>query len=107
MLSFETRAMQRNAPSPSDRADRPENGIAGMQAQQNRGEHLAADASAYRLRGQFVARHSYTVPEELTARFDAEPAPASQFPRWYSVAIFVLLSSATLFAMCATGRPGA
>lgn len=106
MLSFETRAMQRNAPSPHDRADRPENGIAGTQGQQNRGEHLAADA-AYRLRGQFVARHNYTVPQELTARFDAQPAPLPLFPRWYTVAIFVLMSGATLFAMCATGRPGA
>lgn len=60
----------------------------------------------YRLRGQYVSRHTFKVPEELTALRD-EPAPAPQFPRWYSVAAFLLMSSATLLAMCAMGRPGA
>lgn len=64
-------------------------------------------APTYSLRGQFVARHTYTVPAELTARFEAEPAPAPQLPRWYSLVAFLLMSSAALFAMCAMGRPGA
>jgi len=60
----------------------------------------------YRLRGQFVARHTFTVPEELTALRD-EPAPAPQLPQWYSLAVFLLMSGATIFAMCAVGRAGA
>ncbi|QDC38385.1 hypothetical protein [Sphingobium fuliginis] len=60
----------------------------------------------YRLRGQYVARHTFTVPEELTTHWD-EPAPAPQLPRWYSLAAFLIMSSATIFAMCAMGRPGA
>lgn len=60
----------------------------------------------YRLRGQYVARHTFTVPEELTAHRD-EPAPTPQLPRWYSLAAFLVMSSATIFAMCAMGRPGA
>ncbi|WP_336950571.1 hypothetical protein [Sphingobium aromaticivastans] len=62
--------------------------------------------SEYRLRGNFVSRHTYTVPEELTALRD-EPAPAPQMPRWYSLTAFLIMSSATIFAMCAMGRPGA
>ena len=93
MLSFETQAIGRNAPSQSDRADRPENGIADNAA------------PTYSLRGRFVARHSFVVPEGLTMR--DEPAPAPELPRWYSTVIFLLISSATLFAMCAVGRPGA
>lgn len=62
-------------------------------------------APTYSLRGRFVARHTFTVPEELTLR--DEPAPMPQLPRWYSLAAFLLMSSATIFAMCAMGRPGA
>lgn len=61
----------------------------------------------YRLRGQYVARHTFTVPEELASPLRPEPAPAPQLPRWYSVALFLFMSSATIFAMCALGRPGA
>jgi hypothetical protein len=61
----------------------------------------------YRLRGQFVSRHTYMVPEELASPQRAEPTPAPQLPRWYSLAAFLLMSSATIFAMCAVGRPGA
>jgi len=61
----------------------------------------------YRLRGQFASRHTYMVPEELASPLRAEPAPAPQLPRWYSVALFLFMSSATIFAMCAMGRPGA
>jgi len=60
----------------------------------------------YRLRGRYAARLSFTVPECLTAPRD-EPAPAPQLPRWYSLAAFLCMSSATLFALCAMGRPGA
>lgn len=62
-------------------------------------------APEYRLRGRYAARQSITIPEELTLR--DEPAPAPQLPRWYGAAMFLLMSSATLFAMCAMGRPGA
>lgn len=61
----------------------------------------------YRLRGKFVAHHTYTVPEELASPLRAEPAPDPQLPRWYSAAAFFIISSTTLFAMCAMGRPGA
>lgn len=59
----------------------------------------------YRLRGRYAARPAIAVPEELTQR--SEPAPMPQLPRWYSAAAFLLMSSATIFAMCAMGRPGA
>ena len=110
MLSFETQAIGRNAPSQSDRADRPENGIADAA----RAEHLGKCASSicasdvaptYSLRGRFAARHTFVVPEGLTMR--DEPAPAPQLPRWYILIAFLIMSSATLFAMCAIGRPGA
>jgi len=61
----------------------------------------------YRLRGKFVSRHTYTVPEELTSLLRAETAPTPQLPRWYSVALFLFMSSATIFALCAIGRAGA
>lgn len=61
----------------------------------------------YRLRGKFVARHSYTVPGELASPQRDEPAPTPQLPRWYSLIVFLLISGATIFAMCAVGRPGA
>lgn len=60
----------------------------------------------YRLRGQYVAGQTFTVPQELTVNRD-EPALAPQLPRWYSLAAFLVMSSATIFAMCAMGRPGA
>ena len=110
MLSFETQASGRNAPSPSDRADRPENGIADAAST----EHSAKGSSSlcpsnaapgYSLRGRFAARHTLLVPAELTLR--DEPPPAPQLPRWYSAVAFFILSSATLFAMCAMGRSGA
>lgn len=122
MLSFVTPAMQRNAPSLFDRAERPENRIAdraGREHYAKRPSSLCATAGevrhagggagapAYSLRGRFAARHTCPVPAELTARFKAEPEPAPQAPRWYSVAIFLAMSTATLFAMCAMGRPGA
>jgi hypothetical protein len=44
------------------------------------------------------------VSEDLAAR-RTERAPT--WPRWYSLATFFVLSNATLFAMCAIGRPGA
>lgn len=110
MLSFETQATGRNAPSQSDRADRPENGIAYTLRSGHSGKgssSFCADNAAltYSLRGRFAARHTFVVPEGLTMR--EEPAPAPQLPRWYSTVIFLLISSATLFAMCAVGRPGA
>ncbi|MGV3770285.1 MAG: hypothetical protein ACO1NM_09675 [Sphingobium phenoxybenzoativorans] len=110
MLSFETQAIGRNAPSQSDRADRPENGIADTLRSEHSGKgssSLCADNAAptYSLRGRFAARHTFVVPEGLTMR--DEPAPAPQLPRWHSAVIFLLISSATLFAMCAVGRPGA
>ena len=110
MLSFETQPIGRNAPSQSDRADRPENGIADAA----QAEHSAKGSSpicpgdtpaSYTLRGRFAARHTLLVPAELTLR--DEPLPAPQLPRWYSAAAFLIMSSATLFAMCAMGRPGA
>jgi hypothetical protein len=58
----------------------------------------------YRLRGQFVSRETFVVSEDLAAR-RTERAPT--WPRWYSLATFFVLSNATLFAMCAIGRPGA
>ena len=61
----------------------------------------------YRLRGRFASRHTYAVPEELASPLRAEPTPAPQLSRWYSLAAFLLMSSATIFAMCAIGRPGA
>ncbi|MDG2515637.1 hypothetical protein P7B04_23490 [Sphingobium yanoikuyae] len=60
----------------------------------------------YRLRGRYASHRSFTVPEELIA-FRDEPAPMPQLPRWYSAIAFFILSSATMFAMCAMGRPGA
>lgn len=110
MLSFETQATGRNAPSQSDRADRPENGIAHAGRAEHSGKCLSSicptdAAPTYSLRGRFAARHTFVVPEGLTMR--DEPAPAPQLPRWYSAVIFLLISSATLFAMCAVGRPGA
>ena len=110
MLSFETQAIGRNAPSQSDRADRPENGIADAARDEHSGKCASsicpsAAAPTYSLKGRFAARHTFVVPEGLTMR--DEPAPAPQLPRWYSTVIFLLISSATLFAMCAVGRPGA
>lgn len=61
----------------------------------------------YRLRGRFVARHSIKLPDELASRLHPEPEPAPQLPRWYSVAAFLIMSLATIFAMCAMGQPGA
>lgn len=61
----------------------------------------------YRLRGKFVARHTYTMPEELASPQRAEPTRSPQLPRWYSLTVFLLISGATIFAMCAVGRPGA
>lgn len=110
MLSFETQAIGRNAPSQSDRADRPENGIADAGCAEHSGKCASsicpsAPAPTYLLRGRFAARHIIAVPEGLTMR--DEPPAAPQLPRWYSVALFLLMSSATIFAMCAVGRPGA
>ena len=110
MLSFETQAIGRNAPSPSDRADRPEIGIAdtARAAHSGKGSSSLCPSEAaltYSLSGRFAARHTYVVPEGLTLR--DEPAPAPQLPRWYHAAAFFIISSATLFAMCAIGRPGA
>lgn len=59
----------------------------------------------YRLRGRYVSSGSFSVPEELT--LPDEPAPAPQLPRGYSLVTFLIMSSATIFAMCAVGRPGA
>lgn len=110
MLSFETQAIGRNAPSQSDRADRPENGIADPL----RAEHSGKGSSsvcprnakpAYSLKGRFAARHTFVLPEGLTMR--DEPAPAPQLPRWYHAAAFLIISFSTLFAMCAVGRSGA
>ncbi|GLV28475.1 hypothetical protein TomTYG75_09970 [Sphingobium sp. TomTYG75] len=110
MLSFETQATGRNAPSQSDRADRAENGIVDTLRSEHSGKgssSLCAENAArtYSLRGRFAARHTFVVPEGLTIR--DQPAPAPQLPRWFSAVIFLLISSATLFAMCAVGRPGA
>lgn len=110
MLSFETRAIGRNAPSPSDRADCPENGIADAPRTEHSGKcasSICANEAAptYSLRGRCAARHAFMVPAELTLR--DEPAPAPLLPRWYSVITFLIVSSAMLFAMCAVGRPGA
>lgn len=62
-------------------------------------------APTYSLRGRFASRHAFTIPEELTVR--DEPAPVQQLPRWYSLAVFLVISGADIFAMCAIGRPGA
>lgn len=110
MLSFETQATGRNAPSQSDRADRPENGIAYTLRAEHSGKCSSSicpsdAAPTYSLRGRFAARHTFVVPAELTLR--DEPAPMPQLPRWYSAAAFLIMSSATIFAMCAMGRPGA
>jgi len=110
MLSFETQAIGRNAPSQSDRADCPENGIADAARAEHSGKCASSicaseAAPTYSLRGRFAARHTYVVPKGLTLR--DEPAPALQLPRWYSLAAFLIMSSATIFAMCAMGRPGA
>jgi hypothetical protein len=110
MLSFETRAIGRNAPSPSDRADRPENGIADRARAEHAGKCPSSvcpsdAAPAYSIKGRFAARHTFVVPEGLTLR--DEPSPAPQLPRWYSTAAFLIISFSTLFAMCAVGRPGA
>ena len=110
MLSFETQAIGRNAPAQSDRADRPENGIVDAAFGEHSGKCASSicpndAAQTYSLRGRFAARHAFVVPEELTLR--DEPAPAPQLPRWYSLAAFLIMSSATIFALCAMGRPGA
>ncbi len=110
MLSFETQATGRNAPSQSDRADRPENGIADAARAEHSGKCPSSlctsnAAPAYSLKGRFAARNTFVVPEGLPLR--DEPAPAPQLPRWYHAAAFFIISSATLFAMCAIGRPGA
>lgn len=63
------------------------------------------NASTYSLRGRFASRHAFTIAEELN--FRDEPAAMPQFPRWYSVAVFLIISAADIFAMCAIGRPGA
>ena len=110
MLSFETHAIGRNAPSQSDRADRPENGIADTLRPEHSGKGSSSicprdAAPAYSLKGRFAARHPFVVPEGLTLR--DEPAPAPQLPRWHHAAAFFIISSATLFAMCTIGRPGA
>jgi len=60
----------------------------------------------YRLRGRHASRRSFIVPDELMAQH-TEPSDTPQPPRWYSIVAFLILSSATVFAMCAMGRPGA
>lgn len=62
-------------------------------------------APTYSLRGRFASRHAFTIPEELIVH-DAH-APMPQLPRWYSLAVFLIISAADIFAMCAIGRPGA
>ncbi|ATI82890.1 hypothetical protein [Sphingobium yanoikuyae] len=62
-------------------------------------------APTYSLRGRFASRHAFTIREELTVR--DEPALMPQLPRWYSLGAFLIMSSATIFTMCAMGRPGA
>ena len=110
MLSFETQAIERNAPSPPDHAGRPENAIADAACAEYSAKGSSSIfpgrvAGTYRLRGRYAARHTFVVPEELTSR--DEPAPAPQLPRWYSLAAFLIMSSGMIFAMCAMGRPGA
>ena len=110
MSSFIDTLPDRNEPPSADRADRSENGIAdaastGHSAKGSSSLCPANAAPAYLLRGRFAARQTLLVPAELTLR--DEPAPAPQLPRWYSLAAFLIMSSATLFAMCAMGRPGA
>ncbi len=61
--------------------------------------------NAYRLHGRFAAEQTFEVPEELAMR--KEPAPAVELPRWHSIALFLFMGIAALFAMCAIGRPGA
>lgn len=112
MLSFETPATMRNAPSQPDRADHPENAIADIARRENSGKSpssFCADGRAptYSLRGRFASRHSFSVPEELVFAARDERASVQQPPRWHSAAIFIVMSTATIFAMCAMGRPGA
>jgi len=60
----------------------------------------------YRLRGHHASRRSFNVPDELMAQH-TEPTDTPQLPRWYSIVALLILSCATIFAMCAMGRPGA
>lgn len=63
------------------------------------------NAPTYSLRGRFASRHAFQIPDDLTVR--DEPAAMPQLPRWYSLAVFLIISGADIFAMCAIGRPGA
>jgi hypothetical protein len=83
-----------------ERAPRPEPRVAGS-------DKPYGSAPTYRLHGRYVSRRTFTVPEELASPLRGEPAPAPELPRWYSLVTFVAMSSATIFALCAIGRPGA
>lgn len=75
--------------------------------QDNANARPETGAPTYCLRGRFASRRTFTVPANIADQAAARFAPAPRWPRWYSSAAFTLTSMATLFAMCAIGRPGA
>lgn len=64
-------------------------------------------APTYQLRGRFASARTFVVSSDATERRADKPAPAPIWPRWYSSAAFALTGMATIFMMCAIGRPGA
>lgn len=64
-------------------------------------------APTYRLRGRFASACTFFVSNEAIDHRANMPTPAPIWPRWYSSAAFALTGMATIFMMCAIGRPGA
>ncbi len=64
-------------------------------------------APTYQLRGRFASTRTFVVSPDATDRRADEAAPPPIWPRWYSSAAFALTGMATIFMMCAIGRPGA
>lgn len=64
-------------------------------------------APTYQLRGRFASARTFFVSRDAIDHQASKPAPAPIWPRWYSSAAFALTGMATIFMMCAIGRPGA
>ncbi|WP_333701200.1 hypothetical protein [Sphingobium yanoikuyae] len=63
-------------------------------------------ALTYQLRGRFASARTFVVSHDAIHHRADKPVPQI-WPRWYSSAAFALTGMATIFMMCAIGRPGA
>lgn len=65
------------------------------------------DARGYTVRGEFASRGHFAVPQHVLDCMRDEPEEPVTWPRWHSIAAFLVMSMSTIFAMCAIGRAGA